>query len=143
MAIQFLPASCKSLHYHCSTIKRHLQSRAPLRREVISQVSHLMDQQFKCQQLKGMHVFILRQKRIVQAYQQTITKQTNKQTKTLIEPYLYEVGRGYYSFINCSVKQKIIKEGINSLSSQNINKRLITLFMHFNKYNFALISYVS
>lgn len=29
MAIQFLPASCKSPHYHCSTIKRHLQSSTP------------------------------------------------------------------------------------------------------------------
>ena len=141
MAIQFLPASCKSLHYHCSTIKRHLQSRAPLRREVISQVSHLMDQQFKCQQLKGMHVFVLRQERIFQAYRRTIKKKKKK--KKLIEPNLSEVGRGYCSFINCSVKQKIIKEGINSLSSQNINKRPTTLFMHFNKYNFALISYVS
>lgn len=141
MAIQFLPASCKSLHYHCSAIKRHLQSRAPLRREVISQVSHLMDQQFKCQQLKGMHIFVLRQERIFQSYGQTIKKK--KKTHTLIEPYLSKVGREYYSFINCSVKQKIIKEGINSLYSQNINKRPATLFMHCNKYNFALISYMS
>ena len=139
MAIHFLPASCKSLHYHCRTIKRHLQARAPLRREVISQVSHLMDQQFKRQQLKGMHIFVLRRERIFQSYGQTI----KKKKKTLIEPYLSKVGRGYYSFINCSVKQKIIKEGINALSSQNINKRRATLFMHFNKYNFALISYVS
>jgi len=70
-------------------------------------------------------------------------KKKKKKKHTLIEPYLSKVGREYYSFINCSVKQKIIKEGINSLYSQNINKRPATLFMHCNKYNFALISYMS